>query len=85
MSKTKQVLTDFYHEFEKQAGDKLPELLKSGSVVYERQTLFKDWNEHLIYMKKNNPEFAQMLKNREIEFAHYSAPDAPKNKPGKIK
>ncbi len=85
MSKTKQVLTDFYHEFEKQAGDKLPELLKTGSVVYERQTLFKDWNEHLIYMKKNNPEFAQMLKNREIEFAHYSAPDAPKNKPGKIK
>lgn len=85
MSKTKQVLTDFYHEFEKQAGSKLSSLVESGSIVYERQTLFKDWNEYLIYMKTNKPEFAQMLKDREIEFAGYSAPNAPKNKPGKIK
>lgn len=85
MSKAKQVLTNFHHEFEKQAGDKLKDLVEKGSVVYSRQTLFKDWNEHLIYMKNNNPEFADMLKAREIEFEHYSAPDAPKVKPGKIR
>lgn len=85
MSRTKKVLTDFYHEFEKQAGDKLKHLVDSGSVIYERKTLFKDWNEHLIYMKENHPEFAQMLADREIEFAHYSNADAPKVKPGKIK
>lgn len=85
LSRTKKVLTDFYNEFEKQAGPQLSKLVESGSLVYERKTLFKDWNEYLIYMKDNKPEFAQMLKDREVEFASYSLPDAPKNKPGKIK
>lgn len=61
----------FEEEFKKIANDNLKKFVNEGKIIFNKESIAKDWNEYFIYLK-NDPTFKQSLIEQEQTYSNYN-------------
>lgn len=75
------LIKNFLEKFKEQSGDQWQKLLDKKSIIFNRISYFKDWNEYLGYKLEHDLEFKEMMDKREVEFDKYFSKKAIKVNP----
>jgi hypothetical protein len=62
----------FITGFKEAVGPQYEQWVQEGIIISNKDAIAKDWNEYLIHLKENNPEFKQSMQEQEKKYVHYS-------------